>query len=240
MSENLVKSLIATALVMAGSGAFLSMMALMGRTERKADSQKLRKTHKLFGYVFVLLLVPLVLYGLDFLSEMGDALPLRGVLHVFLAYALLAILLLKILVARFYKQFLRLAPPLGMTVFVLTVVIFLITAGFFFLQSAAAGPEEGPEAEVAVANAAVPGRPAEGERLFREHCRSCHTIDGEGHGTGPDLKGIFKREALPASGRPPLPDNIVRQLRQPLGTMPAFPRLTGEEISDLLAYFINL
>jgi mono/diheme cytochrome c family protein len=238
MSEYLLKSLIATALVAAGLSAFLSMMALMGRAERKGDPGKLRKAHRVSGWLFVLVLVPLVLMGLDFLSEMGDALTLRGVIHVVLAFSFLAVLLLKLSIVRFYKQFLKFAPPLGMTVFVLALVLFLMTAGFTFLRSAAPRPPD--EEEVPVASGTVPARPGEGRAIFRENCVSCHSIDGSEGGIGPDLKGLFRREALPASGKPPLPANIVQQLRHPLGTMPAFPQLSDRELADLLAYFINL
>jgi mono/diheme cytochrome c family protein len=240
MSDYLVKSLIATAFVAVGSAAFLSMMALPGRAEGKGDPRRLRKLHRLSGWIFVLLAVPLVLYGLKFISEMGDALALRGVLHVVLAFSFLSILFLKLAVVRFFKQFQKYAPPLGMTVFILAVVMYLMTAGFFFLRSSAANAEDDMESEAAVAAAAVPGRPPEGEALFRENCLSCHSIDGEDRGAGPDLKGLFKRKALPSSGRPPHPANIIRQLKRPLGTMPAFLHLTDQEIADLLAYFLNL
>jgi mono/diheme cytochrome c family protein len=238
MSEYLLKSLIATALVAVGSVAFLSMMALMGRAERKGDPGQLRKVHRVSGWLFVLVLVPLVFMGLDFLSEMGDALTLRGVIHVVLAFSFLAVLLLKLSIVRLYKQFLRFAPPLGMTVFLLAVVLFLITAGFTFLRNATPGPED--EGEFSVASAAVPARPDEGRAIFRENCASCHSIEGEEGGIGPDLKGLLRREGLPASGKPPLPANIIQQIRRPLGKMPAFPGLSDREIADLLAYFINL
>ena len=49
----------------------------------------------------------------------------------------MAIVLLKVLVVLVYRQFLKYAPGLGMAVFVLTLVIFLITAGYYFLPLAA-------------------------------------------------------------------------------------------------------
>jgi hypothetical protein len=120
-----------------GSAAFLSMMALLGKTERKADPVKLRKFHHAAGYVFLVLLAPLVYFGANFLSELGDSLTVRAVFHFALAAALLALVLLKLLVVRVYKQFLKYAPGLGMAIFSLTLVIFLITAGYFFLRGGA-------------------------------------------------------------------------------------------------------
>jgi len=137
MSDYLLKSLIAMVLLAAGLAAFLSMMALMGKTERKTDPVRLRKFHHLAGYAFLVLLVPLVYFGAAFLSELGDGLTVRAVFHFVLAAALLALVLLKLLVVRVYKQFLKYAPSLGIAIFALTLVIFLITAGYYLLHLAA-------------------------------------------------------------------------------------------------------
>jgi hypothetical protein len=69
---------------------------------------------------------------------MGDGLSVRGTLHFVLAMTLLAVLFLKILAVKTHRQLLKHAPVLGMTLFSLTLIIFLITAGFFFLQTVAA------------------------------------------------------------------------------------------------------
>ena len=83
------------------------------------------------------MLAPLAVFGAGFLIEMGDGLSTRGTFHFVLAMALLAVLMLKFLTVKTYRQMLRYAPALGMTLFSLTLVIFLITAGYFILQTAA-------------------------------------------------------------------------------------------------------
>ncbi|MCK7476585.1 MAG: hypothetical protein M0C28_02750 [Candidatus Moduliflexus flocculans] len=60
---------------------------------------------------------------------MGDGMSTRAVFHMVLAETLIALLLLKVLVVRFFKGFVKNAPALGMALFVLTLVVFLITAG---------------------------------------------------------------------------------------------------------------
>jgi len=134
MSEYLLKSLIAVVFLGVSLTSFFSMMARMGKLERKADPEKLRKLHRASGYVFIGLLLPLAYLGANFLRDLGEGLPVRAVFHFVLAACLLAVVFLKVLVVRFYKQFSKYAPALGMTIFVLTVVIFLITAGYFFLR----------------------------------------------------------------------------------------------------------
>jgi Family of unknown function (DUF6529) len=134
MSDYLVKTLIALALLGAGLTSFLTMMAVMGKAGERANAAKLRRLHKWSGFAFLALLVPLVYFGAEFLSDIGEGLSVRAVFHVVLAVLLLALVLLKFLIVRTYRQFLKYAPGLGMTVFALTAVIFLITAGYFLLR----------------------------------------------------------------------------------------------------------
>jgi hypothetical protein len=138
MSDMILKTIVATAFLLAGTGAFLTMMKIMGRPGAPGDVGRCRRVHKVFGWLYVVLLVPLTYLGLDFVKEMGDGMSTRAVFHMVLAETLIALLLLKVLVVRFFKGFVKNAPALGMALFVLTLVVYLITAGFFLVQLAAA------------------------------------------------------------------------------------------------------
>jgi hypothetical protein len=133
MSEYYIKAGLAAVLLAAGFGAFLSMMARFGRPGDEARSERLRRLHKRAGWAFVIVLAPLAVLGADFLVDMGEGLSTRGTFHFILAVGLVTIVLLKLLVVKAYRQQLRFAPALGMTVFALTLIIFLITAGYFLL-----------------------------------------------------------------------------------------------------------
>lgn len=137
MSDYVIKTALAVLLLGTGLAAFLTMMARFGRPGDEARLEKLRRGHKKAGWAFIVILAPLAVFGADFLAEMGDGLTARGTFHFVLASALLAILLVKVLIVKTYRQQLRFAPALGMTVFALTLVIFLITAGYFLLQKIA-------------------------------------------------------------------------------------------------------
>jgi len=139
MSGFEIKAILAVALLGVGLFSFLTMMARLGRPGDEVRAEKLRKRHKVSGYIFIALLVPLAVLGIDFLAEMGDGLSARGALHFLLAGLLLAILLLKFLIVKRYRQLLRYASGLGMALFVVTLVIFLLTAGFFAVQRLLAG-----------------------------------------------------------------------------------------------------
>ena len=130
MSIYLIKAMIAIALVAAGIAAFASQMALMGRAELKGDPEKLRKFHRRAGRVFIFLLLPLAFLGARFWVAAGDVLSVRAGFHVVLALALITLLLLKVLIVRVHRGFLRFAPTLGMTVFTLTLLAFALSAIF--------------------------------------------------------------------------------------------------------------
>jgi hypothetical protein len=134
MSDYLVKTLIAAVLLAAGLTSFLTMMAVMGKAGERANAGKLRRLHKWSGFAFLALLLPLVYFGADFLSDIGEGLSVRAVFHFVLAALLLVLVVLKFLIVRTYRQFLKYAPGLGIAVFTLTLVIFLITAGYFLLR----------------------------------------------------------------------------------------------------------
>jgi len=133
MSDYLLKSLIAVVFLGTIVTSFLSMMTLMGRVSHKATPERLRKIHKWSGIVALVLLAPLVYLGADFLSEIGEGLTVRAVFHFVLAALLLSLIILKVMVVWFYKPLMKYAMGLGMAIFAITIVIFVITAGYFFL-----------------------------------------------------------------------------------------------------------
>jgi hypothetical protein len=137
MSNYLIKTSLAVLLLGAGLTAFLSQMARFGRPGDQARSDRLLKLHKTAGYFYIALLAPLAVFGAGFLVEMGDGLSTRGTFHFVLAMILLAVLLLKYLTVKIYRQMLRYAPGLGITLFSLTLAVFLITAGYFVLLKVA-------------------------------------------------------------------------------------------------------
>jgi hypothetical protein len=135
MSVYLIKSLIAVPALGAGLAAFLSMMSLFGKApDPQRDLTRLKRFHKICGWTFIALLVPLTVLGATIFARQGDGLPLRGVIHVVLAVTLIALLLQKVLVVRYYRQFLKQAEGLGIAIFSLTLIIVLITAGYFVLH----------------------------------------------------------------------------------------------------------
>ncbi len=147
-----IKALLAVLLVAAGLTAALSMLTLMGRTERRLGVIALLRTHRAAGYVFVCALLVLAVMGVRYLSAVGDTLPLRGVLHWVLASLLVFLLALKLAIVRFFKQFIKYVPVMGMTVIVLALLVAAVSLGFFLVTQGTTRTTEVTEVEETAAS----------------------------------------------------------------------------------------
>ena len=84
------------------------------------------------------------------------------------------------------------------------------------------------------------GLVSEGAVVFNESCFACHHSEKADYKIGPGLKGLFKMENLPVSGRPVNEANVRLQLKTPFRNMPAFPELSEENLEALIAYLKTL
>ncbi len=245
MSYFQAKSLIALMFMGAGVTALVSMLTLMGRSQRRLSVLGLRATHRTAGYVFAGLLVVAAIMGLRYLAAAGDGLALRGVIHWVLATLLVVVLGLKIVIVRYFKQFLKFVPVFGLIVFSLAFVVVVVSAVFFLVAGGPAGagraqavPAERQSSGVTALTAGDSGR---GEDLFGRHCALCHHADSEDAKIGPGLGGLLTRAELPSSGKLATPANVRAQLVDPVGAMPSFAEtLSNDDLRDLMAYLATL
>ncbi|MFH1311949.1 MAG: cytochrome c [Candidatus Eisenbacteria bacterium] len=240
----------------AGIVTFLSMLALMGKAERKASPKTLRATHLAAGVLFTVLLAVQAYLGAKYVAGVGDQLSLRAVFHAVLALGLVAVLVVKILIVQYYRKLMTYVPALGMIVFVLALVVFLTSAGYDFVREAGAKVRAGDATDTTQLAAQTGEKVAEeqpadtkgdtqgnvegGRVLFEGKCSFCHFADSEESSLGPGLKSILTKAKLPSSGKPATASNILEQLKAPVGTMPAFTTLTNQELGDLLAFMRTL
>ena len=238
MSFFLVKSILGLILLLAGFIAFLSMLTLMGKKEKKLSVQFLKRTHKTAGVIFFILLLVISYLCLKYWARAGDQISSRAALHSVLAFGLVIIFLIKISIIRFFKQFLRYAPTLGMIVFALTFVVFSSSAGYYFLRHFC-GPSA-PEVKMTPTSAELQPDKEKGQTLFSAKCAGCHYADKAETQFGPGLLNLMKNNTLPSSQRPATEENVKNQLVQPYRTMPPFPNFSEQELADLIAYLKTL
>jgi mono/diheme cytochrome c family protein len=83
------------------------------------------------------------------------------------------------------------------------------------------------------------GDAAAGKELFETKCAICHNADSADKKIGPGLKGL-KDGKLP-SGKEATYKNVMDNLNQGGGGMPAFEKLlTSEEKDHIVAYVLTL
>jgi len=238
MSFFLIKSILALFFLASAVSAVTSMLTMMGKAEKKVSPKTLRNIHIISGRLFLILLLPLLLLGMRYWVHIGEQASVRAVLHAVLALGLIIIFLLKVAIVKFYKQFLRFAPVMGILVFSFAFVVFSVSAGYYSVRALRADPT--PPEEVNAVTSEIVGSVEKGASFYNAKCLSCHYPDSEDKKLGPGLKDLFKKEKLPYSGRPTTVENIKQQLIRPALVMPSFAKLTEQEIADLFAYLQTL
>ena len=218
----------------AALGAALSMLTLMGRPNRKTRPSLLKILHKTNGFIFLLLLLVISYFCIKYVSTVGGPLQPRAISHSVLALFLLIIFFIKILIVRFFKQFLKFVPVLGIIVLSLAFVVTATSAGFYLLKSSNPSPASVEDSPNPIDP--LKGSAENGKVLFQNKCGSCHYSDKEEALYGPGLKGLLNKEKLPHSGRPATVENVRNQLINPASFMPSFKDLPEKDIADLLAF----
>ena len=83
------------------------------------------------------------------------------------------------------------------------------------------------------------GDAAAGKELFGTKCGICHNADSKEKKIGPGLQGV-KDGKLP-SGKDATYENLLKNLNEGGGGMPAFDKLiTSEEKDNVIAYVLTL
>jgi mono/diheme cytochrome c family protein len=233
-----IKTILALILFLTGLSSLFSMMALMGKQDKKTSPATLKKIHKISGIIFSLLLLALAVLGYQYWVKAGDQISLRATLHAVLALSLVVLLFCKIIIAKKYRQFLKFAPSLGLILFTLTFIVFSTSAGFYLLRSTYTNSDTITKADVEEQQ--VQGDAENGQAIFISKCSTCHHSDSEQSRFGPGLARVMKKDTLPSSGRPSTWGNVLQQIKQPSGAMPAFPDFSDTELADLRSYLKSL
>jgi cytochrome c len=80
-----------------------------------------------------------------------------------------------------------------------------------------------------------------GKQVFQDQCGGCHNAGSRDKKVGPGLKGLFRRDKLPASGKKVSEANVRSQIEDGGNGMPSFDQLLSDNDKDsLLAYLKTL
>jgi ferredoxin-NADP reductase len=108
--------------LLAGANVWGMLHVSRGSTGH-AVSTLLIRAHRIGGYAFVFLFCAMGFFMALRLKGVSEELPPRIILHVVLALLLAPILLVKVLIARYYRQYSAALLPLGVTIFALSFTL---------------------------------------------------------------------------------------------------------------------
>jgi len=180
-----------------------------GKSSEPSDgTRSLVKLHRILGYAFVLIYILFLLQMVPRLWNYQIEFPPRTVAHMTAGMVLGALLLLKILIVRFFRRLdASLAPILGTSLFVCTVVLIGVSAPFAF-RGALAGvsgslftdenlsrtrgllAEAGLQDETRIHQLATPVSLRAGRQVLMVDCVGCH-----------DLRTVLARPRTPGQWR---------------------------------------
>jgi energy-converting hydrogenase Eha subunit A len=256
MSAFFVKSILSLLLLITAVCGMYTMFEVFGRTEPRYSVERLKSFHRSCGLAYILLFVLISILCISVLAESGAELTSRATLHSIFALAIVALLGLKSLFVRVYRQYYLYTKTIGVVIGVVTILLVGLTAGYYFVVTKF-GTDLRYDRSVGYRVFGFIGIKQEragrvisvrtdrqsieqGNVLFQVKCAICHDAASTTTVVGPGLKGLLRNPKLPVSNLPATPQNVMHQLRQPLGRMPSFAYLTDEEMANLLAYLNTL
>ncbi len=208
------------------------MLELLGRTEKRFNPKSLRLIHRVVGICYIGLFLLISYFCLRVMRVSGQELSARAALHGALAVATFIVLCLKLSFVHFYRKYYSMAASLGFGVVLLTLLTGATSAGYYFTMRGTPATLPAVSLEEGLAR--------EGAVVFNSNCSGCHFADKTDTKIGPGLKGLFKRDSLPVSGRPVTEANVRNQLKTPFREMPPFAHLPEEQVEALLAFLQSL
>ena len=217
--SSVVNVFLAIAFVVLAFAATFLMYHLWGypfskKEHRSSAPRWAMALHRLMGWMFVAIYIYLMIQMLPRMWTYQIELPARTVFHLVLGYSIGGLLIVKIAIVRFFKHLeSTLAPPLGTTLFILTIVLMGLALPSVWRERVLAAQALGGEgfteqrlqrvrdqlpdigydpetAELTIDEMASRSSLFEGRQLLRGKCVQCH-----------DLRTILARPRTPKNWR---------------------------------------
>ena len=160
---------------------------------------RLIAAHRIGGYLFIALFCVMAYSMVARLGEMADGAASGSMIHLTLAMLLSPLLFVKVLVARYYKNYYSFLMPIGLVIFVLSFVLIGVTVGPALahrsrMQTVSLDTIGLPPAAIDL-NMAV--------AMMEKRCSRCHNLDRVA-GARKDARGwlatVNRMRALPDAG----------------------------------------
>jgi ferredoxin-NADP reductase len=168
------------------------------RTHSTTARERIIRAHRIAGYLFIALFCLMVWLMVLRTSASAEELSARSTLHVLMALVLVPLLLVKVLVARYYKSFTAVLVPLGLIISTLAFVLVGASAGPYLLRSSTVKRLSLKDTK-GITEIDLPAA----EQLTLKRCSRCHALErvmGARKDAGAWLGTINRMRALPGSG----------------------------------------
>lgn len=252
-----LKSLLSLLLLGLAALGMCAMLEVFGKEAPAERAAQLKRRHRVAGWSYILLFAIISYLCISFLAATRTEPSPRTALHILLSLAIIALVIVKVLALRRYRQFYAMARPIGIALGVLTVALVGLSAGIHLTVTRFGQDRTADRSAIyafrgpflAVRQVAAPGTAAirtdrrsieRGQALFAARCAACHDPGSTRTVVGPGLQGLLRNPVLPVSRHPATAESIRFQLRQPLRGMPSFAFLSEDEMDDLIAYLNTL
>jgi ferredoxin-NADP reductase len=169
------------------------------RVRNAKASGRLIAAHRIGGYLFIGLFCVMGYFMVARLGDAGSGASAGTIIHLTLAMVLSPLLFVKVLIARCYKSYHSLLMPIGLVIFVLSIVLIGITAGPYLahqtrMQTVSIAALDLPPVAIDMNLAAA---------TMEKRCSKCHNLDRIA-GARKDARGwlatVNRMRALPDSG----------------------------------------
>jgi len=184
--------------VVVGAGNVWLILQATAQVRETKASQRLIAAHRVGGYLFVALFCVMAYYMVSRLSEAASGSP-SAMIHMTLAMMLSPLLFVKVIIARYYKNYSAALMPIGLTIFVLSFVLVGIIGGPAIVsrartQTVSLASIDLPPAAIDLTSAAA---------TMERRCSKCHSLERV-TGASKDAQGwlatVKRMSELPDSG----------------------------------------
>jgi cytochrome c len=85
------------------------------------------------------------------------------------------------------------------------------------------------------------GDAKKGQEVFEQNCSVCHNSDSTDVKVGPGLKGLFKKDKMSTTGKPPTDANVTAKINEGGNGMPAYKDILSDaDRANVIAYLKTL
>jgi cytochrome c5 len=169
MSPQITSALSYLFVIMAAIQVWL-MLEVTGRQKPKFNPDKLSLIHRINGYLFVTIYLVMLVIMTRKVIQSNAPLDAKSIVHWVLAISLLPLLLVKILIVRFYPKAFNHVLPMGVSILVITMAFVTITGGYYFLKSLTGKYISRIDPSAAYLDIDV------GRELVIQKCNKCHDL----------------------------------------------------------------